>query len=800
MKFGLNWIRNYVDVTLSTAELAERLSMNGLAVEGIESPPSMDGIVVGRVLEVAKHPNADKLSLTKVDIGNAVLDIVCGAPNVKAGQLVPVATIGAVMPGGFEIKKAKIRGQESNGMICSRSELGFEKEKSPGIWELDDSQPHTLGMPFSRFIGGDTIFDLDISSNRPDLLNMIGIAREIAVIEKTSVRLPPIELNESSASTSDAIQVRIEDTDGCHRYAARILKGIRVGPSPAWLVQRLESVGQRSINTIVDVTNFVMLEMGQPLHAFDYDRIAGQKITVRRSQAGSRFTTLDGKTHTLDDQAILICDAERAVALGGIMGGQNSEINDATAHILLEAAWFHPTRIRRTARKLGIQTDASQRFERGVDEEATCRALDRACQLIQQISGGQLLLGAVDVVAVPPERVVIELPIKEVTRLLGLQIPAGDIAAYLRRIGCTIESQSSGVLRVVPPSYRRDLRIREDLIEEVARVHGYNRIPNATGAYITYHDDGLERERLAGSVRELLSELGIDEAVTNSMVSAGEQLHVVPDAAFVRLKNPINDDMAVMRASLLPGLLHVVRGNLFRKNMDVRVYEIGRTFRKTDAELPEERTWITGCLTGRRFPTHWDGKNEAIDFFDVKAVFTSLANKFHLDSLRHIGYDKSSIFTDEARQVFIGQSDRPIVLGNFGRLNRTILSKFDIDVDVFAFQIDYDALAASARFQPTFREVPRFPFVRRDLALILRDEIESEKVLEFVKTRSGPLLESVEIFDRYTGQPIAKGEHSLAFSLTFQALDRTLTENEVDTIMQELIYSTEKEFGARLRT
>lgn len=800
MKFGLNWIRNYVDVTLSTAELAERLSMNGLAVEGIEGPPSLDGVVVGRVLDVDKHPNADKLSLTRVDVGNGTLDIVCGAPNVKAGQLVPVATIGTVMPGGFEIKKAKIRGQESNGMICSRSELGFEKEKSPGIWELDDSASHTLGMPFSQFLGGDTVFDLDITSNRPDLLNMIGIAREIAVIEKTSVRLPKTELTESKTPVSDAIQVKIEDADGCHRYAARVIKGIRVGPSPAWLVRRLESIGQRSINNIVDVTNFVMLEMGQPLHAFDYDRIAGRRIIVRHSQAGMQFTTLDGKTHTLDDQAVLICDAERAVALGGVMGGQNSEISDGTTNILLEAAWFHPTRTRRTAKKLGIQTDASQRFERGVDEEATCRALDRACQLIRELAGGDLLRGAVDVVAVPPERFVIDLPIKEVTRLLGLQISTTDIATYLQSIGCTFESQSSDVLRLVPPSYRRDLRIREDLIEEVARLHGYNRIPDADGAYISYPNDGFDRERLAGRAREVLREMGIDEVVTNSMVSATDQLYVVPDVTFVRLKNPINEDMAVMRASLLPGLLHVVRGNLFRKNMDVRIYEIGRTFKKTDAELPEEKTWISGCLTGRRVPTHWENKIETIDFFDVKAIYMTLSHKFHLDTLRLIVYDNSSIFTDEAQQVQVGSDKAPTVIGNFGRLNRALLSKFDIDVDVFAFQIDYDALATCARFQPTFREVPRFPFVRRDLALVLRDDIASERVLEFVKAQSGPLLDSVEIFDRYTGSPIAEGEHSLAFSLTFQAGDRTLTENEVDTIMQRLIQSAEKEFGARLRT
>jgi len=583
MKFGLNWIKDYVDISLGTKELADRLSMNGLAVEGIEGPPLLDGVVVGKVLDVSKHPNADKLSLTQVDIGNQTLAIVCGAPNVKTGQWVPVATIGTVMPGGFEIKKAKIRGQESSGMICSRSELGFEKEKSPGIWELDETSSPTLGMPFSKYIGGDTVFDVDITSNRPDLLNMIGLAREIAAIENTDLRLPKMTLSESGTPTSGAITIQIDDTDGCHRYAARVITGIRVGQSPQWLVQRLESVGLRSINSIVDVTNFVMLECGQPLHAFDYDQIAGKTITVRRSEQSASFTTLDGKTHKLDDQAIMICDGERAVALGGVMGGQNSEISDTTTNILLEAAWFNPTRVRRTARKLGVLTDASQRFERGVDEEATVTSINRACQLITEIAGGKLLAGVVDVVAVPPDRSTIELKTHDVTRLLGLTVAPNLIVTYLRQLGCEVR-ESKEALFVTPPSFRRDLRIPEDLIEEIARLHGYNRIPDATGATITYSDLGQKQELLVARAREVMHEMGIDEIYTNSMVKASEQEFILPKTSFVTLQNPLNDDMAIMRGSLLPGLLSVVRGNLFRKNIDVRLYEMGRVFRQPCAQ------------------------------------------------------------------------------------------------------------------------------------------------------------------------------------------------------------------------
>lgn len=799
MKFGLQWMREYVNISMTTEMLAERLSLIGLAVDGVTQPPSLPGVVVGLVQTVEKHPNADKLSLTRVDIGNEILSIVCGASNVRPGQWVPVATVGTIMPGGFEIKKAKIRGQESHGMICSRSELGYEKEKSPGIWELDDRGPQVKGMALSEFLGDDTVFDLDITSNRPDLLSMIGLAREIACLEPQKIRVPDVRMREGGAKTSEAIAVQIDDSAGCRRYAARIVRGMKIGPSPTWLSRRLESIGLRSINNIVDITNYVMLECGQPLHAFDYDQIAGGRIVVRSARNGEEFVTLDGRSHKLTGDAVVICDGDRAVALGGVMGGQNSEISDTTTNVLLEAAWFHPTRIRRTAKQLGMATDASQRFERGVDPCNTVWALDRAAQLIGEIAGGEILSGAIDVLAQPEESVQIRLTSDDVQRLLGMRLSTEDIRLYLERQSCHVHEEGKDVFLVQPPSFRRDLQIKEDLIEDIARLHGYDQFPDAVSAVIPYDAEPSAEASVQERLRALFRECGIDEAYTNSMTSEKEQRWIRPEAACVPLKNPLNDDMGVMRSSMLPGLLHILRGNLFRQNPDVRVYEIGRTFVRSEEDLPVETTWASACLTGAAEPVHWSRKPQGVDFFDVKSLFQQIATKFHLDSVNFSNYDNSSIFT-VAQEVIVKKNGQVAGLGYFGSLSRSVLRKFDIDADVLALEVDLRVLMGVASDQPAFREVGRFPFIRRDLALILNDSTPAQRVLEFVRSESGPLLAHVEIFDRYTEKPLGAGEHSLAFSLTFRASDRTLTEAEVDDIMARLIDTTGREFGARLRT
>lgn len=803
MKVLLSWLNDYVETDVSTEELSRRLTMSGLTVEGIARSDSFPGVVIGRVLSVEKHPNADKLSLTTVDIGSETLGIVCGAANVKPGQLVPVATVGTRMPAGFEIKKAKIRGAESAGMICSKSELGFEEGKSEGIWELDASKAHTPGQSFSGYYGlGDTVLDIDVTSNRPDCLSHIGVARELAALLGRRIQWPALAVNESSSRTSDAVSVHIEDGDGCPRYAARVVRGLRVGSSPEWMVKRLEAVGLRSINVIVDVTNYVMLETGQPLHAFDYDQIIGGRIVVRQSAKDEVFTTLDGRNHRLAEHTVMICDTERPVALGGIMGGQNSEISDSTTNILLESAWFDPLTIRKSAKALGIQTDASMRFGRGVDIERVTWSLDRAASLLQQLTGGEVLAGCVDVRLKVPDARKIRLRRQAVSRLLGQDIPLETSADILERLECQVHRDPDHLIVSIPSS-RSDLTREVDLIEEIARLYGYDNLPTSSGSWIQYDNSSSPKERLVSVIRSSLKELALDEVSTNSMVRAKSQRVVVPDSEshLVQLLNPISDDMAVMRLSILPSLLEVMRFNFHRDNFDVRIFEIGRTYWQNDrraGELPTENLVLAGCLSGHRTPVNWDGKSESIDFFDLKRIVTTICSKLVVDNWKLFPYHENSVYETSALEIRLGVQPGTS-MGHFGKLRRSILRELDISRDVWAFELDCQKLEEAAKFRSTSRPIPRFPSIKRDLAYIVDESLPAGELMTMIRETAGPLLDSLTVFDLYQGDQVPAGKKSLAFGLVFQASDRTLTEMEIDAVIHELIARASRDFGAQLR-
>jgi phenylalanyl-tRNA synthetase beta chain len=803
MKISLNWIKEYVPVSLPANDLAHRLTMQGLHIEEVIRRNPMPGVVIGKVLDVAKHPNADKLSLTRVDIGKEVLTIVCGAPNVKAEQIVPVATVGTVMPSGLEIKTAKIRGEESSGMICSKSELGFEKEKSPGIWELDKDLGYKLGEDFAECMKlGDTIFDIDVTSNRPDCLNYLGVAREIAIAENLSMKIPESTISEFSESIEGRASVTIEDAEGCPRYAARVVLGVKIGPSPPWLVDRLESAGLRSINAIVDVTNFVMLECGQPLHAFDYDQLAGHQIAVKKSKAGESFTTLDGKTHRLNEDTVMICDEEKPIAMGGIMGGKNSEISDTTVNILLESACFDPVRIRRSAKHLGITTDASNRFARGVDPQGTVRALNRAAELIQRTAGGQILAGLIDINHRSGSGKSIALHDSAVEKLLAKNIPRHEITSILERLDCRVTAVSELELRVAPPSFRNDLEIEEDLIEEIARIYGYNDLPASTGAFVHYAMEENKPEKFGKAIRSAFREMGFSEITTNSMVAPKEQLIVVPrPEKLVRLMNPISEEMSVMRLSLLPSMFEVLRGNLYRKNFDMRFYEIGKTYAQSGQPLPEERTVICGCVCGARQPIHWNRRTEPFDFFDLKAVLRTLSEKFMLDSIQFNSYNFQEIFSSGSLEIMIPQGlESSVTLGHFGRIQKNVLRQFDIETEVWAFELDYSAWLEAARFRKPVLPISRFPSIRRDLALTVNRSLQAGTLTDAIRRTGGDYLHALDVFDLYTGDQIAPDKKSLAFSLQFQSADRTLTEEEIDQTMKKIILNVGQEFSAQLRS
>ncbi len=807
MRISLNWIKEYVPIDLTVAELSHRLGMSGFPVEDIIVIDSFPGVVIGLVKETQKHPNADKLTLTKVDTGTELLSVVCGAPNVKAGQYVPVANVGTVLPGGLEIKPAKIRGERSSGMICSKSEMGFEEVKSDGIWELDEKASSMIGKPFAAYLGSsDTVITIDVTSNRPDCLNMIGVAREIAVIQECALKIPVVSVPEEETPVEQLASVRIDDPQGCGRYAARVLRGVKIGPSPEWLVKRLESVGLRSINNIVDITNFVMLECGQPLHAFDYDKIAGHQIIVRSSKPSETFQTLDEKTHQLTEPTVLICDSEKPVALGGIMGGLNSEISDTTINVLLESAYFDPSQTRRCVKKLDMSSDASLRFSRGVDPEGVIYAINRAAQLMAEIAGAKVARGVIDIRAKTLQPRIIRLRQSAVTRFLGQCISTEIIECILQKLECAVTPAGNGCLDVSPPPFRIDLNAEHDLIEEVARIYGYDNLPSSTQAPVYYQPSDRKEETFRAKTHRIIQAYGFSETVTYSMVNPKRQMLVRPveENQIVRLLNPINEDLSVMRWSLLPSLFEVVRHNLFQKNLNVRVYEIGKTFLMQNSnieqvELPHEEWILAGCVCGKRFPVRWDEKPEAYDFFDLKSVINGLLGEFMLDKIEFNAYTDSVIFTDLALEVTIAGDGRKKRIGHFGKIKRNLLKQFDIEADLWVFEIELKMLYQIAAIRPVFQRIPRFPYIRRDLAVTVGRVFPAGRLIETIRDSGGPLLCDTEVFDVYTGDQIAPDKKSLAFSLRFQSSERTLIEEEVDRAMKAILSQLEKKFEAQIR-
>ncbi len=808
MKISLNWIKEYVDIHLSIKDLSHKISMAGFPVEDIVNQDPFPGVMIGYVKEVQRHPNADKLSVTKVDTGKEILSIVCGAPNVAAGQYVPVATIGCRLPGGMEIKQAKIRGEASFGMICSRSELGFESGTSEGIWPLDDRAASMTGLPFGEYLGSsDTVITLDVTSNRPDGLSLLGIAREIAVIQENPVRIPVPQVPEENVPVGQLASVQIVDPEGCARYAARVIRNVKTGPSPEWLVKRLESVGVRSVSNIVDITNYVMLECGQPLHAFDYDTLAGHAIIVRSSSPGETFQTLDRKIHRLDEPAVMICDGEKPVALGGVMGGLNSEISDTTVNVLLESAYFDPGRIRRTMKKLDIMSDASLRFSRGVDPDGVIYAIDRAAQLIAGLTGGTVAKGVIDIRARTGAPRKIRLRHSAVSRLLGQPISTEIISCILKKLECGVLIADDLTFDVVPPSYRTDLNAEHDLIEEIARVYGYDNLPSSKQAPVYYVPSASKDDEARTRVHKALQSCGFNETITYSMVSPKGQQLIVPveEDRIVKLLNPINEDLSVMRWTMLPGLLDIVRHNLFQKNQDVRIYEIGKTFLKsagtipTGGELPREEWVLAGCACGNRDPVRWDSRPVPFDFYDLKNAVQNVIAQFMLDKLNFNSYNEGTVYTELALEVVHAGESGNRRIGQFGKIKRNVLKHFDIDAEVWAFEISLQPLFRQAVSRSVYRAIPRFPFIRRDLAVTVDRVIPAGQLAETIRKAGGSLLCDTEVFDVYTGDQVAKDKKSLAFSLKFQSPERTLVEDDVDRLMKSILQQLEKQYAAQIR-
>ena len=825
MKISYSWLSDYVDLDEAPAELAERLTLLGLEVDSVDvTDLSHPGVVVGHVLDVKPHPDADRLVLCEVDVGgDQPSQIVCGAPNVAAGQTVPVALPGAVMhlpdrddPStrkAITLKRAKIRGEFSEGMICAEDELGLSEDHS-GIMVLDGRW--SPGTPFADVLRDrgvpslEAVFDIELTPNRPDATSHVGVAREVSAYTGNPLRIPSPEQGKSEAARqSDKVSITIENPDGCGRYVGILVEGVTVGPSPDWMTHRLEAIGLRPRNNIVDITNYVMFELGQPLHAFDFEEIAGGSIIVRNATDGEPFMTLDDVERRLDDQTLMICDADRSVAIAGVMGGQNSEVSASTTTVLIESAWFDPASIRRTAKTLGMQTDASYRFERGVDPDGSLRAARRAAELMVELAGGTIV-ETVDAHPRPHGASTVTLRPSRVEKILGVAIPPADIARYLERLGFTV-SESGDLLSCVVPSFRPDIEREIDLIEEVARLYGFDKIPSPRSASTPYTThEASPTERLRAEALTFLAGLGFRECYTNSLLPPAiaeiVQALLDPDGEHLVTHNAINHHMSALRPSLLPGVLRVAAHNRNHGQNVIRLAEFGHVFHKGSAKGETRPSWIDGyvereslilAIAGPAVSGSWDREESLSDLFDLKGIVRSLTDYLDIDGVRIERSQHSHGATWNSLDITLN-GER---IGVAGQVNPLASRAFDLEADLFFAEIFWAPLAESARLgiPKPFEPISRFPTVTRDLSVIIPSSVIVGDLVDTIRVSGGPLLKDVGVFDVYEGEGIEAGSRSIGFTLEFGA-DRTLVDDEVDGAVSSIVELLSTDWKAKLRS
>lgn len=805
MRISLGWLSEYVDLAGFTPdEVARRLTAVGLEVEAVErAGAGLAGVVAARIVASEKHPNAEKLSVTRVDAGGPEpLQVVCGAKNYQVGDLVPLATVGTKLPGGLEIAKAKLRGVESFGMLCSARELGLAEDASGLLILAPGAAP---GTPIAAVLGlDDVLLEVNVTPNRPDALSHLGIARELAPLLGRAVKAPAPRLAEGGGKASDAVKVRIEAPDRCARYAARVIEGVRIGPSPAWLARRLERCGVRSISNVVDATNFVLLELGHPLHAFDLEKVAGREIVVRTARPGEKMTTLDGKERALEPEDLLIADRERGSALAGVMGGGDSEISAGTSRVLLESAWFQPGSIRRTSRRQGLKTEASYRFERGADPGMVLPALDRCAALIAELAGGTVLAGVVDAHPREVRAPAVKLRWARPAALLGMDVPEADARAILSGLGFVETTKEPDGSTWQVPSWRVDVSIEEDLVEEIVRTRGYDAIPETLPANAVGTPADSPEAAAIARARDALETAGFAEAVNFSFLHARELepfgQHVVTGngsgrAPGVALKNPISADLSVMRTTLVPSLLKNAAHNRRQRVEEIRLYEIASVYhtgheptKRPSAESVE----IAGVLMGRRSPVGWAQAGDAVDFADAKAAVVGLLEALGVEA-RWAAPGDAWLHPRHSATLAAGE----VVLGEVGELHPRTALAFELPRGVHAFRLSLDALARVMRLVPRHRAIPRLPAVLRDLAVVVADGVTAASVEALV--REEPLVEAVTLFDVYKGAPLPPDRKNLALAITYRAPDRTLTDAEADAAHARIVERLAGAVGAELR-
>lgn len=821
MKISLSWLNEYVDVTLAPDALSNALTMAGLEVETVSDRLAcLDDMVVGRITDVSPHPDADRLTLCSVNIGARDIRVVCGAPNVAKNMLCPVAIPGTTLPDGMVIKKSKIRGERSEGMLCSAAELGISGDHS-GIMSLEgDIQP---GEKISAALAlSDMVFDIDITPNRADCLSVIGVAREVAAIEQTALTYPVIDsvkdaldTSEKSrpsisdiASVQDMASVQIDAPDLCPRYAAKVLEHVSVGPSPFWLKDRLLSVGMKPVNNMVDITNFVMMETGQPLHAFDLDRLAENRIVVRAAGEGDTFVTLDHTERTLSSDDLMICDGEKPVAIAGVMGGLNSEIESSTTRVLIESAYFSPASIRKTSKRLALNTESAYRFERGCDPEGTLTALDRAADLMAELGGGRLATGTIDECPKPFHRAPIHLSVRESNRLLGTELTSDAIQKLLESIGFAVkkEKKDDDAFVVTPPSWRVDMERPVDLMEEVARLSGYDAIP-ATLPTLSGEARLPQKGRdTRKAIRSLMAGFGFSEAITYSFISSDscDRLRMAekdPGRHAVVILNPLSAQQAVMRTTLAHNLFETVARNMSRRSTDLKLFEIGKTFVASGDDalpddalppdllppdlLPKETETLFCVQTGVRQERAWNRKEVDCDFYDMKGIAEGLFQGLRVDNVAFSALpDPLCGYVKNGHAAAITLNGKQI--GLVGEANPEVLNAYDISRPVFIFEINIDILTAAVPDAIAALSLPTFPAVSRDITVIIDRDVETGRILEAIRAFPEELTEDVRVFDVFTGSPIPEGKVSATFRLTYRSDHRTLSDAEATRINKKI--------------
>ncbi|MCI6171968.1 MAG: phenylalanine--tRNA ligase subunit beta [Selenomonas bovis] len=810
MQVSIKWLKDYIDFDWSAEELADRFTMAGVPVENvIRADEGLDHVVTGRIEEITPHPDSDHLQICQMNVGGKErIQIITGAQNVAQGQIVPVAMVGAHLPNGMHIKKGKLRGLPSNGMLCSAGELHLDltkltEEEKDGIYILPSDTP--VGVPAKDVLGlDDVVLEFELTANRGDCFSVLGLVREIAVLTGNEPKWPVIRCEEDDAAkTADLIQTGIEATDLCDRFSVRMVKNVKVAPSPEWMQQRLEGAGIRAINNFVDVTNFVMLELGQPMHAYDYDEITGHTLTARCAKAGENLHTLDDSSRVAKGEELVIADSEHPAGLAGIMGGLESEVTEKTTTVVFEAASFYGPSIRRTARACGLHSEASGRFERGVDVTNTPRALERACQLLQEMGACTVTQGIVDCYPQPKTPVTIDFTAAQINGRLGTELPGSRMVDILTKLGFVIEETGEGRYRATVPSWRNDCTYMEDLSEEVARIYGFDNIAGTTPFGRMMQGRQSARQTFIERIKQILAALGMTEELSFSFTSTEllDKLRV-PQASELRraipIMNPLTDEAPLVRTCLLTSIMENAVRNFSRKNMDLRLFDVAPVFYPKQlplTELPEEKTKLVGLITGRRQEIGWNQGNEQVDFYDMKGIVEEL--------FARLGISKYTVEAGEHFALHPGKTacfkKGREVIAVVGELHPEAAENFGIKQKVYLFEMDVETLMKYTAKNFHFESLPKYPAIARDLAMLVDEDVAAADIERVIAKHGGKHFTGVTLFDVYTGKQVAAGKKSLAFNLTFQSKDRTLKDEEADAAFQQILAAVEQQFHAELR-